>query len=412
VPITITAHASGSLTPPTGTYPNAITNGDFTITGNPGAVAVGEGVDEETRWIFNFNPDPAFAFFTPSQGLSSAMLTLTLTPRDTLITTDAVRIDSPGFANITGPIQALPVNVTSTIQIDLLAQPTYSAVAILAALASGSGKISMVYADDSIVTSATLELTQNTPAYQYAVKFVCGKSEGRVVAPGTYHTAINVHNPAYKTIRFRKKFAVGLPSEKSGPVTGFFNTKLGPDRALEIDTDDILQHLNATPAPAPFSFAKGFAILESDVELDVVAVYTVTDTQGRAVAFHTERVLARKSSCCCKDQPPSGQPDLIPVPLPSGSFCNATPQGLVVTVKNQGTGSAGASITRVTFSNGSTVDIPTPALAAGAQVNLPPVPFPPNCFQPDCSFRITVDATGLVAESNEANNSASGTCIG
>ncbi len=405
--VTITATANGSLTPPTGSYPNPVQNGDFIITGNPGAIAVGEGSDEETRWVFDFNADPAYQFFTPAQGLTSAVLTLTLTPRDSLVTTDLVRVDAPGFGNIAGPIVVLPVNVTSTIQIDLLAQPTYTPAAILAALASASGKVPMVYGDDSIVSGAKLELSQTTPAYQYAVKFVCGKSEGRVLSPGTYFTAINVHNPTYKTIRLRKKFAVGLPSEKSGPVTAFFNAKLGPDRALEIDTEDILRHIGSNEP-----FVKGFAIVESDVELDIVAVYTASGRDGQVVSFHSERVHPRKSACCCKDQPPPGQPDLIPVPAPTGGFCTRTAEGLVVTVKNQGTGAAGSSVTRVTFDTGSIVNIPTPPLGPGAQVVLPPAPIPPNCFQSDCGFRITVDATGVIAESNEGNNTVSGICLG
>jgi hypothetical protein len=406
--IKITATASGSLVPPTAMFPNAVQNGDFHITGNPIAVDIGEGVDEETRWTFDFNGDPAYPFFSPAQGLTSAILTLTLTPKDQLITTDVVRIDVAGFGNITNPIQVLPVNVTSTIQIDLLAQATYTAAAILSALSTGLGKVPMVYGDDSIVSAAKLELVQNTPACQYAVKFVCGKSEGRILSPGTYFTAVNVHNPTYATIRLRKKFAVGLPSEKAGPVTRFFNAKLGPDQALEIDTDDILRHIGSNEP-----FAKGFVIIESDTDLDVVAVYTASGRDGQVVAMHTERVHPRKQGCGCKDTPPpTGQPDLIPVPLPGGGFCNATAQGLVVTVKNQGTGPAGASVTRVTFETGASVDIPTPPLGPGAQVALPPVPFPPSCFQPDCSFRITVDATGLVAESNETNNTVSGQCIG
>src|SRR5262245_61563320 len=405
--IKITATASGSLVPPTDTFPNAVQNGNFKITGNPGAVDVGEGVDEETRWTFDFNGDPSYPFFTVAQGLASAILTLTLTPKDQLITTDVVRIDAPGFGNITSPIQVLPVNVTSTIQIDLLAQATYTASAILSALSTGLGKIPMVYGDDSIISSARLELMQNTPACQYAVKFVCGKSEGKILSAGTYFTAVNVHNPTYTTIRFRKKFAVGLPAEKAGRVTPFFRAKLGPDQALEIDTEDILRHIESNEP-----FVKGFVIIESDTDLDVVAVYTVSGRDGQAVAMHTERVHPRKRDCGCKDTPPPGQPDLIPVPLPTGGFCNATPSGLVVTVRNQGTGPAGASVTRVTFGTGASVDIPTPPLGPGAQVALPPVPFPPGCFQPDCAFRITVDATGVVAESNELNNTVSGLCIG
>jgi hypothetical protein len=33
--------------------------------------------------------------------------------------------------------------------------------------------------------------------FQYAARFVCGKSAGQVVAPGVYSTAVNVHNPTY-----------------------------------------------------------------------------------------------------------------------------------------------------------------------------------------------------------------------
>ncbi|NRD46043.1 hypothetical protein [Corallococcus exiguus] len=308
--ITITATANGCLTPPTGTYPNPVKNGDFIITGTgPTAIVVGEGVDEEVRWTFDFNADPAYQFFTQAQGLTSAVLTLTLTPKNQLVTTDMVVLDVPGFDAIRAPIMTLPVNVTSTIRIDLLAQPSYTAGAILAALAAGKGRVPMRYANDSIVSSAKLELEQGVPACQYAVKFVCGKSEGKILSPGTYFTAINVHNPTYKTIRLRKKFAVGLPSEKSGAVTNVINAKLGPDCALEIDTEDILRHLG-TDEP----FAKGFAIIESDVELDIVAVYTASGRDGQVVSLHTERIHPRKSACCCRDRPPVGKPDLIPVP--------------------------------------------------------------------------------------------------
>ena len=36
--------------------------------------------------------------------------------------------------------------------------------------------------------------------FQYAIKFVCGKSNGIVAAPGEYWTAINVHNPQYQLV--------------------------------------------------------------------------------------------------------------------------------------------------------------------------------------------------------------------
>lgn len=120
------------------------------------------------------------------------------------------------------------------------------------------------------------------------MKFVCGKSEGHVVAPGDYWTAINVHNPTSRNVRFRKKIAIALPSERPGPVTGYFDARLGPDEALEIDRRDIFEH-----ARQDVDFLKGFVIIESEIELDVVAVYTAAGRDGHVVTIHTERVISR-----------------------------------------------------------------------------------------------------------------------
>lgn len=126
------------------------------------------------------------------------------------------------------------------------------------------------------------------PAFQYAAKFVCGKSEGRVVAPGTYFTAINVHNPLEAPVEFRKKFAIALPGQKAGRVTKFFPAKLGPDQAFEIDCPDIFLE---TETKQPF--LKGFAVLESHTPLDVVAVYTAAGATGRVETMELERVPTR-----------------------------------------------------------------------------------------------------------------------
>ena len=78
---------------------------------------------------------------------------------------------------------------------------------------------------------------------------------------------------------------------------------------------------------------------------------------------------------------------------------------------NKGTGPAGPSTTTVDFGAHGRVDVPTPALAAGACVDVTAV-IPAGCFDPDCEFRIIVDSAGVVTESNEGNNMASGVCIG
>ena len=119
---------------------------------------------------------------------------------------------------------------------------------------------------------------------RYAVKFVCGKSDGTVVAPGDYWTAINVHNPTEEEITFKKKFAIALPGEQFGPVTDTRGAELGPDQALEIDREDIYTHTDK-----PSDFLKGFAVIYSQVELDVVAVYSVIGREGD-IALHIERV--------------------------------------------------------------------------------------------------------------------------
>ena len=108
--------------------------------------------------------------------------------------------------------------------------------------------------------------------------------------------------------------------------------------------------------------------------------------------------------------------DLVPFsPLGTSpsAFCRLE-QGnkqLRVTVKNQGNGDAAPSQTTVIFGN-TTVTLPTPFIPAGGSVDLL-FNVPGNCFSPDCSFKITVDANNQINESNhEGNNTANGGCIG
>jgi hypothetical protein len=236
-------------------------------------------------------------------------------------------------------------------------------------------------------------------SFQYAVKFVCGKAEGGVVAPGAYFTAINVHNPNEKPVAFRKKFAIALPGERPGRVSKFFDAKLGPDEAFEIDCPDVFRR---TQAREPF--LKGFAVLESPLELDVVGVYTAAGATGRVETMELERVSPRREGS-------EEKPDLVPVPDPKLGFCTRRGSKLLVTVKNQGTAAAGPSVTGVDFGAAGNASQPTPALSAGASADVM-FDIPPACFHPDCHFRITVDANGQVDESDETNNNASGVCPG
>jgi hypothetical protein len=106
-------------------------------------------------------------------------------------------------------------------------------------------------------------------------------------------------------------------------------------------------------------------------------------------------------------------PDLVPVPDPVFGFSVKDGQGnLLITVKNQGTGDAGPSITRVHFGNVSGyVDVATPAIPAG-QYTILAVPIPGTCYQPDCGFYFDLDADNQVDEWDDTNNRGSGGFVG
>jgi hypothetical protein len=149
--------------------------------------------------------------------------------------------------------------------------------------------------------------------YVYAAKFLCGDlkatAAGGPVEPGSYSTAINVHNPHGFRVAIRKKaillYDARHPEEAVErpipPVHGECTTikELGPDYGLEIDCPDIRNVLLATspsqPGPPAPTFIKGWVVIETlaDLPLDVVAVYTVAPlgTKGQQpVSISTDRV--------------------------------------------------------------------------------------------------------------------------
>ncbi len=92
------------------------------------------------------------------------------------------------------------------------------------------------------------------------------------------------------------------------------------------------------------------------------------------------------------------------------SYCRYNAQGqLIVKVENKGNVAAPASTTRVGF-HGINVSLPTPAIPAGGWVEVY-ADIPSPCWQPDCSFTITVDFGNVVGEANENNNVANGVCF-
>ena len=126
--------------------------------------------------------------------------------------------------------------------------------------------------------------------FMYAAKFVCGKSDDRrIVAPGEYFTAINVHNPSpiNKAI-YIKRFAIALPEERPGKISDFARGNLGPDEAMGIDCQNIDKHTGTNPG----DFIEGYALIYSLSELDVVDIMTAGHIEVETL--HTERVPVRR----------------------------------------------------------------------------------------------------------------------
>jgi len=140
----------------------------------------------------------------------------------------------------------------------------------------------------------------------YAAKFVCGvmpelpqPTEEGPVEPGSYATAINIHNPHAKTVVFLKKAVLlfdvaAVTKEQEGfevpkQPSPLHRAELLPDWGMEIDCRDIRQELLKGQAPPAPIFIKGWVIIESPDLLDVVAVYTVRAANDVSIA--TDRVI-------------------------------------------------------------------------------------------------------------------------
>ena len=139
-------------------------------------------------------------------------------------------------------------------------------------------------------TSATTTeaFVQTATEFQYAAKFICGRTDSGLAAPGQYFTIVNLHNPSpNRTVEFRKKFARALPGEKVGKITPFFQAALRADEAMGIDCPDIYQHTNIPQG----TFIEGYVVIHTRMELDVVSVYTAGHPQVETL--HTERVPFR-----------------------------------------------------------------------------------------------------------------------
>ncbi|HEX8851052.1 MAG TPA: CARDB domain-containing protein [Gemmatimonadaceae bacterium] len=242
---------------------------------------------------------------------------------------------------------------------------------------------------------------QDSTAVEYAVKIICGAPNRPALARGQYFTAINVHNPGTDSVSFRQKFATTRPGEVPGPVSPFTGATLGPDQALEIDCTDMARRSRE------HGFFKGFAVLQSPRELDVVAVYTAAPAADRpVVALEVERFPGRRTgrTVCTL-------PDLVVDSILRPTFVQATRGSRIdAIIRNLGPGAAAASTARlIDPSTFVSPGVPysavasTPPLAPGASATVT-FSLPYWVFNPDASLEVTADYKNDVAECREDNN--------
>lgn len=184
--VSIVATAEGSQTPPIVNRPS-IQNGSFTVTPiQEGVLPLGDGVDEFTTWIFDFNSDPNLPAFlnavATGQPLTSAKLTLTLLPMNSLATdsfsfgADALNVvprvlTVPNVSVLIGnPTLEQPVTLELnllTIDPNFIPNSTITSTQILAAFNSSKVRNTLRanYQDDAIISFAQLELgTATSPS--------------------------------------------------------------------------------------------------------------------------------------------------------------------------------------------------------------------------------------------------------
>jgi hypothetical protein len=140
-------------------------------------------------------------------------------------------------------------------------------------------------------------------AYKYSAKLICGKvqrpcddcddcchSGAKMVAPGHYYMSINLHNHADKSATFRMRISLAEPGGKPGRVSRTLEAKrLDAGQTMQIDCSQISRLADVSP-----QFHEGFLVIDSDVDLDVVGVYTAAGASGKIETMELERVPARK----------------------------------------------------------------------------------------------------------------------
>ena len=247
----------------------------------------------------------------------------------------------------------------------------------------------------------------------YSTKIVCVPELGPAfpaLISGRYKTAVNVHNPNNDPANITKWLTLS-PPQGQPPITGSqIQETLGPWYAFDIDCPHMKNDFGL-PQGAQTTGGKGFLVVQSDVELDVAAIYTqiVQRPNGVGSSMEVEYIEGRQGFT-------THGPDLtVQVTAPA-----------LVTGCTTGTGDCNIQVNfaitnlgdvdfshdfevKFELTNNAPTTITVPAslgVAAGQTRNLGASFSSINdCFVPNCTTKVTVDPNNLAKELDETNNS-------
>jgi hypothetical protein len=160
---------------------------------------------------------------------------------------------------------------------------------------------------------AQAQRQQVATRFQYAAKSLCTMADigfGDAFAPGRYRTVINIHNPTDRKIEIARKFALAIqPGEAAGSfsITPYKSLTLEPDQAVAYNCFDISNFFCPIHGVCvDFTAIDGFLVVNSPVELDVVAVYTANPKGGEVSTLDADPIVGRrlpKTIVITPDQP-------------------------------------------------------------------------------------------------------------
>jgi hypothetical protein len=150
--------SGGSPTPiPNAAVGTTLQSGDFTLLQQRPSIdrLLGNGLDEATQGVFDFSSQ-----LTNISALTTARLSITLTPQGQRFDTDAFRFLIPGLDRsfIDTPFDGLAIGQTQTVEIDLFDFFPRSQ-RLINAFNSVGGVMAWEYGDDAIISSAQLILS-------------------------------------------------------------------------------------------------------------------------------------------------------------------------------------------------------------------------------------------------------------